>query len=504
MFDNNPFTSNQKVNAPLVDGVDLVLSDFSFSDTIWEDGESITLNWTTANVGNQFASLTVTGLYLSQDNIVNNGDLLIHAPAQPFLLPGQSIDTTTEITLDFALMGIVPGLRFVSPMLNYSLNMAEYSYSNNATEAPPYVLLSDDGSDPLSSALSILAFDRTIIGNLSGSDTVDYYSYTAFSDGTTAIGLSDTAGDADVIVLDSVGQIVDLSTHSNEFDDILAFNQSIGETYYVIVQSDGQSTTSYDLTFDFNADISGPDTIAQNLTISTSIVTQFSKVHLGWDIVNIGDDNTNVASAVYISTDQNITTDDILLYWDASTGTLSPGEVNSEGLSGPDVTPQQLFYNTVLAEGVYYIGAIANHDGVGADIDPTNNVSNVIEIVIADRQDITGDMDSEFMFGFAQSERFHSNLGDLDLVWTGDGYDSVVFFTELTGQPDERHVDVVLDFDIDKDVIEIASGVDFRTYDLARGTLVVAMDGFVPSFSHMMFVLGEDVTGDEIIFDIVF
>jgi Ca2+-binding RTX toxin-like protein len=192
---------------------------------------------------------------------------------------------------------------------------------------------------------------------------------------------------------------------------------------------------------------SWPDLIASGLTISDATWTDGETISVGWNIVNQGSvDAVSSHSTLYLSTNSTITTSDTVLYTDTSTGTMSTGEVNPEG-------PGTLALNLAgFAPGTYYIGVIADSNGVVAE-SPTgesNNVSNVIQITIPavtnaftngddtvtmsapgtaralDGNDrVTGSASTDYIYGDAGNDTLYGGSGN-DVLYGGGGNDSLI------------------------------------------------------------------------------
>ncbi len=119
----------------------------------------------------------------------------------------------------------------------------------------------------------------------------------------------------------------------------------------------------------------GADLEASNLTLSATTWSAGDVIDFSWVVSNLGDLIVDGgASGIYLSTDAEVTTDDMQLALDPATGALIPGA--SGGGSGAftvgfDLTP-----------GDYYLAAIADVDGVAAETDEANNVTAPIGVSV--------------------------------------------------------------------------------------------------------------------------
>ncbi|SMC14762.1 Hemolysin, plasmid [Roseovarius aestuarii] len=193
-----------------------------------------------------------------------------------------------------------------------------------------------------------------------------------------------------------------LSTTSNAAGSIDVENQTItlpsslipGTTYYigVIADYDDQQTGELSESNNGSAAIAitipsvpppvlGPDLIASNLSLGSTSWDDGDMISVSWDIENIGGTSASAsASSLYISTNTTISTGDVLLATDTSTGTMAPGFVNSEGPASGNFTFD--IASLGLSPGAYYVGVLADVNNAIAEDDESNNVSNLVQVTV--------------------------------------------------------------------------------------------------------------------------
>ncbi len=169
-----------------------------------------------------------------------------------------------------------------------------------------------------------------------------------------------------------------------------------------------------------------PDLTASDLTLSSLSWQVGDEIDADWNINNFGNGEGDPSgSRLYLSTDANITTSDYILATDSNTGTMSVGEVNSEG---------RLFtVGSDLAPGVYWIGVIADYADVVSESDEANNVSNLIQITIegpsitnlTEGNDIySGTSGQDIVNGLGGNDTLNGLGGD-DILEGGSGADTI-------------------------------------------------------------------------------
>ena len=180
------------------------------------------------------------------------------------------------------------------------------------------------------------------------------------------------------------------------------------------VESDETNNVSNVVEVTVSAQGLGVDLIARDLTFSSSVWQEGDSFTGDWHVINQGDTLAATSSStVYLSTDANVTTADILVGTDAATCEMSPGENNSE-VTG------SAFSVTGFAPEIYYAAALADAGDDVAELDENNNWSEVIQVQIA--ATATNDDDVIDMSLSTDNETVSGLMGDDEII-TGSGAD---------------------------------------------------------------------------------
>lgn len=123
-----------------------------------------------------------------------------------------------------------------------------------------------------------------------------------------------------------------------------------------------------------------PDLTVRNLALSSTDLAFGAPVAISWEVVNIGDAATTAPgeNRLVISTDPVLDATDAGFSFDplsaAGFGILGPGGVEAE-LTG------NVVLSDLVPSGTYYVGILA--EPVAGDADPTNNLSDAIQVTVA-------------------------------------------------------------------------------------------------------------------------
>ncbi len=91
--------------------------------------------------------------------------------------------------------------------------------------------------------------DATITGNTDGSDTQDWYEFTANGSGTATLDLTGLSSDTDLYLYNSEGERLSSSAAGGTTSEHISYNLTSGDTYYVqVAQYSGDS--DYNLSID--------------------------------------------------------------------------------------------------------------------------------------------------------------------------------------------------------------------------------------------------------------
>ena len=120
-----------------------------------------------------------------------------------------------------------------------------------------------------------------------------------------------------------------------------------------------------------------PDLSVEDFSASATVVARDGTLDFTWSIANtgIGAQEATAHAGIYLSLDDSITTDDILLHQETFMRLQAAGRDDDEFQNGIELPDD-------LAPGTYWLGVIADNRGAIAESDEANNLSEPIEIVI--------------------------------------------------------------------------------------------------------------------------
>lgn len=423
--DENNNVSNYVVLTIVEEAYDFSILSVSLDDTVIEQGTTTTLRYTVTNTGSLDTTEAVRqGFWISTDTTFGDADdVYLESDGAGFLSSGE-INEQSDTLQDLA--DFSPGTYYIFAMADYQNEFAEGDETNNVSN---YVTLTI--TDPAYD-FSILtaSLDDSVITQ--GASTTLRYTVTNTGSQDTAesvyqgfwISTDTTFGNVDDIYLESDGAGYLSSGEVNQQSDNLGgLSNFTAGTYYIYTVADyqnqlveGDETNNVSTPIQLEI-LAPPDLTASHLTVDSEVWAEGDTVIANWNINNVGLGEGNASgSGLYLSTDNNITTEDILLSFDASTGNMSVGEINAEG-----VTP---VIDSSIAPGIYWIGVIADFENVVFESDETNNISNLIEVtVLAPAPIFTESRD--VYFGYDYDETIYA-LGGNDAI-RGAGGDDTIF-----------------------------------------------------------------------------
>ena len=352
------------------------------------EGTNIHISWTTiTNAGDAPAGASHTGFYLSTNNIFTTGDIFLGEVDLPALQPGES-EMMPIFELDVATLDIPAGEYFIGFILDYKNEVEESNEENNKNcsydqkvkieELPvgkPNLGCKDRGELTFNANTLKLVVEGTKVQNYgevpSGAFDVTYVLSDDFTFNTNDIEIATKS-------VSSIAPGVAIDLPATEVN-LAPFNLASG-TYYVGILIDSEDDVDESNEADNNdcfwenPKITIQDDRKPNLTCTDRgeliINNNTLDVTIGWTKVKNDGDATAGASQIgfYLSTDENFTTDDILLTT-FDVGQLEPGE-------------SQMITNAIqanagdlgLAPGLYFVGAIIDHKAQVAESNENDNV----------------------------------------------------------------------------------------------------------------------------------
>ncbi len=190
-----------------------------------------------------------------------------------------------------------------------------------------------------------------------------------------------------------------------------------------------------------------PAPVAPDLTVSNFTVDG-SGMSVSFQLNNIGTGNTTFdttkpAASVYLSTDSTITTADTLL-GSVSESSLAAG-------ASVAISNMPIALSAPANAGTYYLGVIADPAGAITEASESNNVSNVVPVILSTSGDnaLTGTSGKDLIIGFDGNDTITGNGGG-DTLIGGGGADHFRFNAKTDG------VDTIVDFTHGIDVLDFS------------------------------------------------
>ena len=243
---------------------DLVINNFSLSNTNIRPGDSVSVSYSVNNIGNGSTGASFsTAFYLSTDSTITSSDTLLTADDISVLNAGSTVDRNYNLSLPNSL-GLSAGTYYIGAIADYNNSISESNESNNTSN-------------------------------------------------TVRITIPEIR----------------------------------------------------------------PDLTIDSFSLSNNTIRQGDSVSVSYSVNNRGNGSTGsgFSNAFYLSTDNNITTDDIRL------GVDNMSALNF-GVTTDRIYNLALPNNLNLSSGIYYIGAIADYNNTNDESNDSNNTFNAIQITI--------------------------------------------------------------------------------------------------------------------------
>lgn len=216
----------------------------------------------------------------------------------------------------------------------------------------------------------------------------------------------------------------------------------------------------------WNAASSAPPPSLPDLTVS-NLTLDNSGTNVSFQLHNAGTadaafDPSKAAASLYLSTDSTITTADTKLGDVFESSSLTAGASLAISLAGNLSAP--------ATAGTYYLGVIADPTGAVAESNESNNVSNVVPVILgsAGNNTLTGTSGKDIIIGFDGNDTITGSGGG-DTLIGGSGADHFRYTAKTQG------VDTIVDFShAEGDVLDfsrLAFGNHLATNNANTGTL---------------------------------
>lgn len=369
---------------------DLSVSQLSFSPFQVDIGAPILVTQVVTNTGLGPAGTFETGVYLSTDALISTDDRLLSTETLSSLAVGESASSSLSIVIPADTPG---GAYHVGAICDHTSLLPELAEANNFLTSPALltvivpplpdldVVSVSFGPTLVNAGVGDVVTVTDTVQNAgvlpSGPFRVGYYlsSNTAISSSDFLIGTRD---------------VFDLApgASSTATVDLPVPTTTPGGSWYVGVLADDldvvlEPSTGNNALFAAGAldVVSSPDPLPdlemEELTLTATSVTPGSVLGLQDQVRNVGDLSAGAFHVgVYLSLDDEITTDDTLLVERIVFGlSIDFGSASSFQATLPSTLPA----------GSYRVGAIADHHGVIDEHDEDNNVlvlSGALEVFV--------------------------------------------------------------------------------------------------------------------------
>ncbi len=340
--DQDTFTATVIFAAP-----DLLFESFTVPSAA-QNGDVLTLSWTVQNLGDTSAAHPWTDrIVLSQDDIYGNaGDIqlgtLVHSTE---LADGESYTGSIDVNIPFGIQGDY----FILIRTDSSNQVFEISDGNNTTSQPIEIAIADPPADLIVDAITVPA--SGFIG-----DSIDV-TWRVRNDGTATtvatswvdrLYLSSDATFGGDILLGNVthnGALGSNASYTMTSSLVVPASVTPGD-YFLIVQTDATGRVEEPTAEDNNVTLSTstfriataplPDLVASAVALAagTNPISGES-VTVNWTIANDGDKAASAdwTDAVYLSSDAELSADDVRLGELLTTDNLAIGASLSRSLS---------------------------------------------------------------------------------------------------------------------------------------------------------------------------
>jgi Ca2+-binding RTX toxin-like protein len=213
----------------------------------------------------------------------------------------------------------------------------------------------------------------------------------------------------------------------------------------------------------------GPPQPLPDLTVS-DLTLDSSGTNVSFSLHNVGSadasfDSSKVAASLYLSTDSTITTTDTKLgdvveSLPLAFGGSLPLSLSFSGMSAP------------ATAGTYYLGVIADPTGAIPEASESNNVSNVVPVILGTTgaNTLTGTAGKDVIIGFDGNDTITGSGGG-DTLIGGTGADHFRYTAQTQG------LDTIVDFSHGEDALDfsrLAFGSHLATNGANTGTLDVS------------------------------
>ncbi len=349
-------------------------------------GGTTTLTFNVDNLGNAAAGASTAGVYLSTDSTITTSDTLLATSGVQALSPNFWDSKIVSVTIPTTLAA---GTYYIGAIADYNNAIAESNETNNPSVGVALTVAAPGQPDLDVNATPTLSSGSAAPGAaVTFNYKVDNFGSAAAGASTSGIYLSTdgtiTTSDT-LLTTDAVASIAAGSSSSKSVSVGIPDTLAAG-TYYIGAITDynnavAESNETNNPSSGVALTVTAPRLPDLDVVYSPAFnnwVVKGGTFTLTYNAYNYAPGAAGASiSAIYLSTDSNITTSDTLLTTD-SVGALGSYSVawRSVSVTLPDS----------IAVGKYYLGVIPDYNNAIAESDETNNASPGAYMVIAARQ----------------------------------------------------------------------------------------------------------------------
>ena len=357
-------SNNTRVASQIRIGADLTVSALTAQSTGGAAG-AIAVTDTTSNAGSGDAAPSTTGFYLSSNSVFDSSDVFIGSRSVPALSAGASSAASTPLTLP---ANTPSGAYYVIAVADYTNTVVESSETNNSRASTTQIKVGADLTISALSAPSIAGAGGTI----AVSDTTSNAGSVDAGPTVTGFYLSANAAldSTDILIGSrSVPALAPGASSSASTSVSIPANLPTG-TYYIVANADNGSqiveSVETNNTKNSNTVRIGPDLMESGTTVPAVggaglplVITDTTKNQGGGDAAAS-------ATALYIST-SNI--------FNSSATLLGTHAVPAIPAGGSSTGSSTMTLPATLANGTYYIIAVADANNTIIETNETNNAA---------------------------------------------------------------------------------------------------------------------------------